>query len=305
MIEFYNDVVEGLSKKHKTLPSKYFYDEHGSHLFDLICELEEYYLTRTEIELLKEISEELSDIIRNKHLIEYGSGSSKKIKILLDSGSIIKSYVPIDISEKYLLEVCKNLNKEYPLLKINNICADFTKKIKFNKISEEPKIIFFPGSTIGNFSEIEITNFIRNTAEALKPNGEIIVGFDLFKNKKIIENAYNDSKGITKDFNLNILKRINNELSANFILENFKHDAIFCEDKSRLEMHLVSKLEQSVQVRDYLFKFNKGETIHTENSYKYKECELKNLFCNNGFTEGKIWKDKNNLFAIHHFISSL
>ncbi len=303
MEEFYRDVVEGLNKKNKTLPSKYFYDTKVSQLFDQICELEEYYITRTEIKLLSKISEELAKIIDNKHLIEYGSGSSKKIRILLDSNSKLKSYIPVDISENYLLDVCEKLEEEYPLLKINKQCADFTKKINLKGIHKnDNKVVFFPGSTIGNFTEKEIIIFIHNLIETLDGNGEIIVGFDLFKNKNIIEPAYNDKKGITRDFNLNILKRINNELGANFVIDNFKHKAVFIKNKSRLEMHLISKIEQNVKVKDYTFNFKKNESIHTENSYKYKEKVLTKLFSDYGFTEGKAWKDENNLFAIKHFI---
>ena len=201
-------------------------------MFDLICDLDEYYLTRTETILIKEIIDELSIIINNKHLIEFGSGSSIKTMIILNSIKNIKSYIPIDISEEHLNNSAEKIKKKFPTLKVFPICHDFTKGLNlFHILKDEPRVIFFPGSTIGNFSEDEVNKFVLKTADTLKPNGEIIIGYDLKKEKSIIEAAYNDKKGITREFNLNLLRRINYELNGNFNLEKFEHKAIFNEAK--------------------------------------------------------------------------
>ena len=293
------EVLAGLSKSQKTLPSKYFYDKRGSELFELICGLDEYYLTRTELNIMEEniddIAEELGGHIQ---LIELGSGSSVKTRLLLDHLNSIHSYVPVDISDDFLAEVSENLQAEYPLLDIVPVAADYTQPFDLPKIKPGVRrIAYYPGSTIGNFTKQNAAEFLELIAELVGEDGGLLIGFDLLKDKETLIDAYDDSKGVTAEFNKNILIRLNRELNANFDLDLFEHQAVFNEEKSRMEMHLVSREGQSVNISDIRLHFEKGETIHTENSHKYSLESFKEL-TDSHFRTVETWTDSDKMFAI-------
>ncbi|MFL2770014.1 MAG: L-histidine N(alpha)-methyltransferase [Rhodospirillaceae bacterium] len=300
-IAFLHDVLSGLSQKQKRLAPKYFYDAHGSALFDSICELDEYYPTRTEMKVLEDRAKEITDLIYGYHLIEFGSGSSAKIRILLNAASQLASYVPVDISRDHLFAAANKIANDYPDLSVSPICADFTQDFELpDFISHGKKAVFFPGSTIGNFSRIEAEQFLSMLAEILGNEGGLVIGVDLKKDPNILNAAYNDSKGVTAAFNLNLLVRINRELNANFDLSAFEHKAHYNASKGRIEMHLLSKAEQTVIVGGREFHFNRHETIHTENSHKYDIDEFHEMGRQAGFKPEKTWTDSNKLFSIHY-----
>ena len=293
------EVLAGLSKSQKTLPSKYFYDKRGSELFELICGLDEYYLTRTELNIMEEniddIAEELGGDIQ---LIELGSGSSVKTRLLLDHLNSMHSYVPVDISDDFLAEVSENLQAEYPLLDIVPVAADYTQPFDLPKIKPGVRrIAYYPGSTIGNFTKQNAADFLELISELVCKDGGLLIGFDLLKDKETLIDAYDDSKGVTAEFNKNILIRLNRELNANFDLDLFEHQAVFNEEKSRMEMHLVSREGQSVNISDIRLHFEKGETIHTENSHKYSLESFKEL-TDSHFRTVETWTDSDKMFAI-------
>lgn len=301
---FGKDIIEGLTKAKKEVRAKYFYDEQGSRLFSSICKLEEYYLTRTEITILQDASGALSDLIgENAMVIEYGSGDLTKIRILLAALRDPSIYMPIDISKEYLLANVKQLIADYPHITIISICADY---LTLKALPQQPanlavakRVIFFPGSTIGNLSRYEAHLLLQRCARLLQPGDAMIIGVDLAKDSRVLHSAYNDSQNITAQFNLNLLTRINRELSANFDLDSFGHTAFYNENEGRVEMHLVSLREQTVTIGDTKIYFRKGETIHTENSYKYSAEEFRYLARSAGFTAIACWIDKNRLFSVH------
>ncbi|MCZ6539513.1 MAG: L-histidine N(alpha)-methyltransferase, partial [Chloroflexi bacterium] len=267
-----DDVVAGLSQPQKTLPSKYFYDERGSKLFDDICELDEYYVTRTESALMAEnVGEIASALGPEVLLIEYGSGSSSKTRLLLENLDRPVGYVPIDISGDYLSRVSLALQVDYPKIEIMPVAADFTGTFEVPSPgkSELRRIVYFPGSTIGNFQRPEAQGLLAGMADRAGVGGGVLIGVDLDKDREVLHAAYNDSAGVTAQFNLNVLTRINRELGASFDVRNFRHRAIFNEDDSCIEMHLVSTRDQTVNVCKYTFEFRANETILTEYSHKY------------------------------------
>lgn len=293
------DVLKGLKQPRKTLSSKYFYDQSGSELFERITELDEYYLTRTELYIMQsnisDIAEKLGEHIQ---LIELGSGSSKKTRLLLDNLKNIHSYIPVDISKSFLNEVTRNLEKEYPDIWINPLAADYTRTLQLPKIPDGVnRIFYYPGSTIGNFTRENAEKFIGLIADSINEHGGLLIGFDLIKDRKTLLDAYDDSEGVTAKFNKNILRRINSELSANFELSRFKHKTIFNENKSRIEMHLVSLSEQTVHITEEEIHFEKGETIHTENSHKYSLSSFRNI-TESYFKHVTTWMDSDNYFAV-------
>lgn len=298
-----DDVLEGLKKTGKTLPSKYFYDNRGSELFEDICTLDEYYLTRTELKIMKDnIQEMTSDLGKKVQLIELGSGSSLKTRLLLDHLEDIHSYVPVDISDEFLQNEARNLKKEFPNLTIEPVAADYTKPFDIPKSpSEVKKIFYFPGSTIGNFTQEKAADFIGLISNLIEDNGGLLIGFDLIKDKKKLIAAYDDSKGVTASFNKNILIRINRELNADFMPDQFQHKAIFNEEKSRMEMHLQSLNDQTVTICGEAIFFKKGETIHTENSHKYSLDSFREM-TDLHFQSVKTWMDDDKLFAIQFLI---
>jgi dimethylhistidine N-methyltransferase len=299
------EVLKGLREPQKMIPPKFFYDEKGSSLFYEITRVPEYYLTRTEIQLLAKITPDLMDYVgKGCNLIEYGCGSSRKIKILLEALYQPSAYCAIDISKEHLLNLCRSLALAYSGLTIKALCADFTKPLTLPlrpKPSFEKNIAFFPGSSIGNFEPEEAVVFLKNVRRSVGEGGGMIIGVDLKKDPKILHAAYNDSRGITRHFNLNLLERINRECGSNFDLSRFAHRAFYHHERGRIEMHLVSLQDQTVEIDESSIEFREGETIHTENSYKYTPEEFQQLASEAGWKAMSIWKDPQSFFSIHYF----
>jgi len=296
------DVLNGLSQTPKMLPSKLFYDKKGSQLFDEICELNEYYPTRTEMQIMQNNIKEMGELLgEGTMLIELGSGSSQKIKLLLDHIPGLAGYIPIDISSEHLINSSKILREEYTHINIFPLAADYTKYFELPVIDKpfDHKAVYFPGSTIGNFTKIEARKFINRIADIAGKNGGLIIGVDLRKDKEILEAAYNDKKGITAAFNLNILNHINTELKTEFELTKFKHFAYFNKGIGRIEMHLVSTEEQDLKIDRSNFLIKKNEHIITEYSYKYTLQDFEKL-AKDRFDLKRVWIDDNNLFSIQY-----
>lgn len=299
--DFLNDVIEGLSQNPKTLKPKYFYDNRGAQLFTEICTTPEYYPTRTEIKILNQNAEDIaSQIGDNTALIEYGSGALEKIKILLNFLNEPVGLIPVDISEDQLFESAKNLENLYPDLEILPVAADFTKPIPIPGFSQPPKkyVAFFPGSTIGNFEPDLAIQFLEGVTKTIGLDGLLLIGFDLKKDIETLLAAYDDQRGITSSFNKNLLSRINDELGGNFNLDTFEHVARYNENKGRIEMHLKSTTEQTVSINKELFEFLEGETIHTENCYKFTKESFTAMSSKAGLYPVKTWTDDQNLFAV-------
>ena len=301
--DFHADVIQGLQQAQKVIPPKYFYDQRGSQLFDNICELPEYYPTRTELSILESNAADIAKCIGPECLlVEPGSGSSHKVRILLDTLKP-QAYIPMDISKTHLIQAAKNISTDYPWLDVHASCIDFTEKLHLpNSLPDvSKKVAFFPGSSIGNFEPEEAVHFLRDTAEMVEQGGGLLIGVDLKKEVDILNAAYNDSQSVTADFNLNLLQRINNELDGGFDLDSFEHHAFYNEEKGRIEMHLVSSISQQVVIDDMAFDFDDGETIHTECSYKYTVQEFQGLAKKAGFRTNQVWLDNANLFSVHYF----
>src|ERR1051325_3696084 len=275
--EFLADVIAGLSSAPRTIPSKYFYDDRGAALFQKICELPEYYVTRTEIDILGRSGADIaSQLGPNIELIGLGTGAGTKTRILIEALHNPAVYIPVDISEKQLLESTALFRKIFPDLEIVPVCADSLQSVVLPSPSRKParNIVYFPGSTIGNFEPDEAVQFLRRIANVCRGGGGLLIGVDLKKDRQVLEAAYNDSAGVTAEFNLNLLQRINRELGADFDLDQWRHRAIYNSDAGRIEMHLISETNQSVNLNEHKFHFGRGETIVTEYSYKYAPDEL-------------------------------
>lgn len=305
---FANDIRDGLLANPKFLPCVYFYDDRGSMLFEKICQLPEYYLTRAETEILSIYRKKIVDHF-NKHtmIAEFGSGSSVKSRILIESFIQeygICHYTPIDVSKKILEESSTSLSYDYPELNIDPIAARYEEGIKqLSSFENKNKLIISLGSSIGNFYRHEAVNFLLNIATELSLADHLLIGIDLQKDKTILEKAYNDASGITAEFNLNILNHINYKLYGNFNTSNFRHQAIYNESQGRIEMYLVSNCDQKVYLEsiDLSIEFQKHERIHTENSYKYSLPEIENLGELSGLQIIDQWFDKNQLFSLNLF----
>lgn len=298
------EVLHGLKQSQKQLPSKYFYDKRGSELFEKITRLEEYYPTRTEKKILRHNIEEIAECIgEHSVVIELGSGSSQKTRLLLNHIPNLSAYIPVDISDEYLQKVVQELRKEYPGLLIKPVCADYTQPFDLPEIERpfEYYVVFYPGSTIGNFRPEEARRFLKTIADFLVTGGGMLIGVDLKKDMKILERAYNDEKGITAAFNKNMLLRLNRELNSDFNLENFSHKALYNQEEGRIEMHLVSDTNQVVHLNGETVIFRKGETIHTENSYKYSLEEFRELV-NDWFEIESVWTDEDQLFSMQYLV---
>ncbi len=300
--DFQNDVVAGLSQERKSIPCKYLYDQRGSQLFDAICRTPEYYPTRTEIALLNEHAQEIADLMgAGAHLIEFGSGSSLKVRILLDAAPGLASYVPVDISHDHLMQAAAAIAKDYPKLKVLPVTADFTQPSKLPDATRSGhKVGFFPGSTIGNFTGAEASAFLQNAAKLLGPGGGLLIGADLKKDPAILNAAYNDKAGVTSSFSLNLLRRINREIGGTFDPSRFQHEATYNAERGRIEIFLVSRDLQDVRVNGHTFNFESGERIHIENSHKYEIGEFQSLARRAGFSPQKAWVDDKNLFSVHY-----
>ena len=305
-----DDVLTGLAQQQKTLPCKYFYDEKGSQLFEAICETPEYYVTRTEISIYQCYASEMAAYIGDKALIiEPGAGSVKKISYLLAALDQPVGFIPMDISPEILQVSSKILTDKFPDLDISPTVVDFSDENALSAIFQHlplqplvnKRVVFFPGSTIGNFKPADAVNFLQQFSQNLHTGDGLLIGVDLVKDHDILEAAYDDQGGVTADFNLNLLTRINAELGADFMLDDFSHKAVFNQRDSRIEMHLVSDCEQEVTIANQTVRFDKDETIHTENSYKYTQAHFTELAAEAGFKRENIWVDKNSLFSVYYF----
>lgn len=296
---FLRDVLKGLSQAQKTLPCQYFYDAAGSDLFEQITQLPEYYPTRTETAILMAHASEIADALgKNVLLVEYGAGASTKTRILLDALNAPAGYVPIDVSEEFLLHTAKSLRADYPDLPVHPVVGDFMIRFGLPNASAGRPVGFFPGSTIGNLDDEDILRFMRSARDLLGDDSQFVIGVDLRKDTSILVPAYDDAAGVTAKFNLNLLVRINRELGANFDLSAFDHRAIWNDKASRIEMHLVSHRPQQVAIGNRTIAFEAGETIHTENSRKFSIDSLTPLFEQTGWHLKKTWLDDKHYFAV-------
>ncbi|WP_214746098.1 MULTISPECIES: L-histidine N(alpha)-methyltransferase [unclassified Exiguobacterium] len=295
------EVIEGLMREQKVLPAKYFYDHIGSQLFEQITQQPEYYPTRTELAILEQHRAEIARSIGDVHtLIEYGSGSSRKIQMLLETFTHLDTYMPIDISKDFLMESARQLSERYPALHIKAVCGDYSQSISLPVEESQKRVIFFPGSTIGNFEPEEAMRFLRHSSRILETGDGFLIGVDLKKSVDVLERAYNDAAGVTAAFNLNMLTHLNQMLKGTFDVTRFEHHAFYNEEKGRIEMHLRSQLDQLVQVGDVTVPFKQGETIHTENSYKYSKEEFETLARQSGFHSVNCWLDDDERFSVHY-----
>jgi dimethylhistidine N-methyltransferase len=300
---FREDVLAGLSREAKSLPPKYFYDARGSELFEAICDLPEYYPTRTEIALMLDRRAAMARHAGPRcAVIEYGAGSGRKTRILLDALDPV-SYVPIDIAREQLARTAAEISREFPRAAVTAVCADYSRPLQLPEgavPATARRVVFFPGSTIGNLTPPEAAAFLAVARRLAGAGGGMLVGVDLKKDGARLNAAYNDARGVTARFNLNLLARVNRELGADFDLSAFRHHAFYNERLGRIEMHLVSLKQQRVRMDGASFSFRGGETIHTENSYKYTVAEFQALARGSGFEPVECWTDADGLFAVHY-----
>lgn len=300
---FLNEVLAGLAKPQKQIPAKFFYDRRGCELFGAICELPEYYLTATETALMQQCAAEMAQLLgAGCLLIEYGSGTSRKTRVLLERLRP-PAYMPIDIACEQLRASSRELAHAFPGMQVIAVCADYSEPValpEFVVPELKRKVIYFSGSTIGNFTQAETVVFLKRALQVVGHGGAMLVGVDLKKPLKQLDAAYNDSRGVTAEFNLNLLARINRELNGDFRPENFRHRAFYNAKEGRIEMHLESMVAQQVTIHGRCFDFTAGETIHTENSYKYSVGEFQQLARQAGFEAQRVWTDAQQLFSIHY-----
>jgi L-histidine Nalpha-methyltransferase len=298
--DFREEILRGLRADVKTISPKYFYDDRGARLFEEICDQPEYYLTRTELEILRVCAPEIG-ALAGPHcaLVEYGSGAGVKIRLLLDALDRPASYTPVDISHRQLADVAATLGRDYSALPIRPVCADYTRPLDIPPLPVRARRIgFFPGSSIGNFHPPEAIAFLRRVRQTLGRDGAIVLGVDPRKDARTLHAAYNDARGVTAEFNLNVLARLNRELGADFDLSLFRHRAFFNEAASRIEMHLESRAPQCVTIADERIRFDAGETIWTESSYKYDVDGLRVIVAAAGFEMTRLWTDARQLFWV-------
>ncbi len=298
--EFRSAVLAGLNSTPRAIPARFLYDARGSALFDAICELPEYYLTRTETAILSQCAAEIAERAGpDCALVEFGSGSSVKSRLLLEAMPDLDAYVPIDISREHLDETAARLRHDYPRLRVEPVCADYMALDALPAfINGARRIGFFPGSTIGNLMPEEATAFLRRARRLLRNDGALILGVDLKKDRQRLHDAYNDAPGVTAQFTLNLLRRMNRELEANFDLAAFAHEAFYNPDEGRIEIYFRSLRSQTVTVAGRRFSFAAGERVHTEYSYKYDDAGIAALAESGGFAIAKTWTDPEHLFAV-------
>jgi dimethylhistidine N-methyltransferase len=302
--DFLDEAVAGLCNSPRTLPSKFFYDERGSDLFQQICELPEYYVTRTETEILRHYGAEMAESIgENAELVGFGTGAGVKTRMLLDHLQNLIAYVPVDISKQRLTESAAALSREMPELEILPVCADYLQPLELPTPSRQPAhiAVYFPGSTIGNMQPEEACHFLQRVARLCGTSGGLIIGVDLQKSSDILEAAYNDGAGVTAAFNRNMLVRANRELGADFDLSRWRHRAVYNQEAARIEMHLLSEGKQTVHLGGREFAFAPGEKIITEFSYKHTVDGFAALAASAGFQLARVWTDPQKLFAVFHF----
>ncbi|MBV9826861.1 MAG: L-histidine N(alpha)-methyltransferase [Alphaproteobacteria bacterium] len=301
---FRDAVIAGLDGNPRSLPCKFFYDARGSELFEEICDTPEYYLTRTELAILDEFADAIAaEIGPHARLVELGSGASRKVRLLLQALKQPAAYVPVDISREHLREAAGLLAADFPDLPVIAVCADYTRPFRLPPMPGPTgkRVGFFPGSTIGNFEPEAVVRFLRNCAELLGPGGEMLIGADLKKESELLDAAYNDRAGKNAAFNLNMLERINRELSGDLDIDQFEHLAFYNEDERRMELYIRSLADQTATIAGRSFRFERGERIHTENSYKYPQDEFCRLAGRAGFSPVHSWTDKNELFCVYYF----
>jgi dimethylhistidine N-methyltransferase len=294
------EILAGLQAPVKQLPSKLFYDARGSELFDRICELDEYYPTRTELDIMRSDCAEMAAAIGAHCLvIELGSGNGLKTRVLLEHLDEPACYIPVDISKEHLLAAASELARLFPRLEILPVCGDYTLRLELPTPERRParRVVYFPGSTIGNFDPDRAVRFLKRMAGHSGTDGGLLIGIDLKKDPSVLHDAYNDSKGVTAAFNLNLLRRLNRELGSDFDLEAFRHRAFYNEAEGRIEMHLVSRADQQVRLGGATISFAAGETIWTESSYKYDPEEFAALAETAGFRLEHRWMDARRWFA--------
>ncbi len=303
--QFHDEVLRGLLKQPKELPTKYLYDKRGSQLYEQICSLDEYYIPRTEALIMADNIDEIVRLLGpNATLVEYGCGSCNKTRILLDNIPDLAAYVPIDISRQQLENVAIELERCYPGLEILPICADYTQDITLpvpDRTSERT-IVYFPGSSIGNFSPAAAREFLANIAGICGRGGALLIGTDMKKDIDVLHQAYNDREGVTAAFNLNLLERINRELDGDFQVDNFQHHAFYNQEEGRIEMHLVSTKDQAVRVNNTGISVKEGESIWTESSYKYDLDGFRQLAASAGLSIEKVWTDVQRWFSVQYLV---
>jgi dimethylhistidine N-methyltransferase len=303
---FLAEVLIGLRKPRKELPSKYFYDKRGSQLFERICELKEYYIPRIEASIMQAHIREMVELIGPQVLvIEHGCGNCAKVRLLIDRLHDPVAFIPIDISKEQLLQVAKELDSIYPQLQVLPVCADYTSSFELPIPNQEGRrtVVYFPGSTISNFDPIPAKYFLEHVANLCGSNGALLIGVDLKKDPAVLHNAYNDSEGVTAAFNLNLLERINRELGCDFQLGAFEHYAFYNPRGSRVEMHLISQRDQVVHIGGETISFVKGESIWTESSYKYNLDEFEQVAAVAGFRVDRVWVDERQWFSVQYLVA--
>jgi dimethylhistidine N-methyltransferase len=301
---FRDAVLNGLGRTHKAIPCKFFYDARGSWLFEEICRLPEYYPTRTEIAILEENSGDIAaQMGPHCRLIEFGSGASQKVRILLRALERPAAYVPVDISREHLRDAAISLAEDFPSVPVIAVCADYTRPFPLPPLpgASGKRVGFFPGSTIGNFEPDAAVSFLVNYARILGSGGEMLIGVDLKKDPEILDAAYNDRAGVTAAFNLNLLERINRELDGDLDIDHFEHVAFYNEAEGRVEIYIRSLADQQARIAGTRIRFEEGELIHTEYSYKYSVGEFRALAAQAGFRPVDTWTDPAELFSVHYF----
>jgi dimethylhistidine N-methyltransferase len=298
---FAADLARALATRPRSISPKYFYDARGSQLFDRICELPEYYPTRTELAILGDHADEIARQMGPRaEIVEFGAGSCVKVGLLLDAMDRPARYLPIDISGQHLAASAAQLRARYPELDVQPVIADYTQRLLLPAPlpGAGQRVGFFPGSTIGNFTPAEALHFLQVAGQVLR-GGALLLGADLIKDPAVLHAAYNDAQGVTAAFNLNLLARANRELGTDFVLEQFAHAAFYNAPLQRIEMHLVSRCSQQVTLAGQSHGFEEGETLHTENSYKFTIEGLRALAARAGFRPGPVWTDPRRMFSLH------
>jgi dimethylhistidine N-methyltransferase len=306
--DFLSEAIVGLSRQPRTLPCKYFYDENGAEFFQKICELPEYYITRTETGILRVHAHQMAHYIGARcELIGLGTGSGTKTRILLEELEEPAVYVPVDISKEQLERSTALFRKIFPELEILPVCADYLEPFDLPSPSRKAarKVVYFPGSTIGNFEPLAAMTFLRRVVDLCGNDGGLLIGVDLRKDRHILERAYNDSAGVTAQFNLNLLARANRELDANFDLKKWRHYAIYNPDEGRIEIYLISEIDQTVRMKERQFHFHAGEKIITEYSYKHTPEGFIRLASKAGFEFVRMWTDNGHWFGVFYFTAKL